>query len=78
MFIKIFLTGFVILIVAALVNIVALKAGISTWYPFLNDVSKIGFVKAFVETSFVSKVFLFIIYPLLLGLSAFIVLGKIK
>lgn len=78
MFIKILVAGFVILIVAILANIVALKAGVSTWYPFLNEVSKMGFAKAFVETSLVSKIFLFIIYPLLLGLSAFIVLEKIK
>lgn len=78
MFIKIILAGFVILIVAVLANVVALKAGVSTWYPFLNDVSKMGFVRAFIETSLISKIFLFLIYPLLLGLSAFIVLEKIK
>lgn len=78
MFIKILLAGFAILIVAVLANIVALKAGVSTWYPFLNDVLKMGFARAFVETSLISKIFLFVIYPLLLGLSAFIVLEKIK
>ncbi len=76
MILNIFLAGWIILIVAIVMNIIAMQLGIITWYPFLNDVSKMGFVKAFGETSLISKLFLFVIYPLGLGLSAFLILKR--
>lgn len=75
---KILLCGYVVLISAIVINILALRIGITTWYPFLNEVGKLGFIKAFIEISLISKIFLFIIYPLILGLSAFIILRNIR
>lgn len=75
--IKILAVGWVVLATAIILNIIALRLGITTWYPFLDEVLKIGFIKAFVQSSFVSKLFLFIIYPLLLGLSAFLIFKRL-
>lgn len=70
MVVKIFIIGWVILIVALIVNGVALKIGIDTWYSFAGEISRTGFKKAFLNTSFFAKVFLFVLYPLILGVSA--------
>ncbi len=75
---KIFLAGWVILLIAIFLNFLAVKLDISTWYPFTESISKNGFVKAFKEITLVSKLFLFIIYPFLLGLSGFMVLRYLK
>lgn len=75
-YVKIFLTGWGILAVAILINILEIKFGISTWYSFLQEAGKVGPVKAFLETSLISKLFLFIIYPSLLGLVGFLLLKK--
>lgn len=76
MILNIFFAGWVVLIVAIVLNIIALKIGIVTWYPFLTDVSKMGFIKSFIELSIMSKIFLFVLYPLALGFSAFLILKK--
>ncbi len=78
MVLKIFLSGWTILLVAVLLNAIATRLAIDTWYPFLNEVSRHGFTEAFFKTSVVSKLFLFIIYPTLLGLSAFVVFKLLK
>ena len=71
-FLKIILAGWIILVAAILLNFLSVKFGISTWYPFTESIGKYGFVKAFKEVSLVSKLFLFIIYPFLLGFFGFI------
>lgn len=76
MILNIFIAGWIILIAAIVMNVIAMQLGVTTWYPFLNDVSKMGFVKAFGGTSLISKLFLFVIYPLGLGLSAFLILRR--
>lgn len=76
--IKTLLAGYIILIAAIIVNVIALRFGVTTWYPFLDEVGKLGFTKAFIEVSLISKIFLFIIYPLILGVSAFIILRSIR
>ena len=78
MFFKILSVGWIILVTAILLNIAASKLSVDTWYPFLNEVSKTGFLKAFSKSSLLSKLFLFIIYPGLLGLVAFFSLRSFK
>ncbi len=73
-----FLAGWILLLVAILLNGLANKLGIDTWYPFLNEVSKSGFVKSLSKTSYLSKLFLFIIYPGLLGVTALLVAKILK
>ena len=76
MLFKIFLAGWVVLVIAILLNLLAQRIGITTWYPFIEEVGKIGVAKAFGKLSFLSTLFLFILYPALLGLAAFLVLKK--
>ena len=65
--IEIFAIGFGILIGAIVINILANMLGITTWYTFAKNISKQG-IKAITETGILSLIFLFIIYPFLLGL----------
>lgn len=76
--VKIFLLGWLILLVAILLNVIAARLGIDTWYPFLNNAGKVGFLRAMSESTILSKLFLFVIYPLALGLTAYLFLLKFK
>jgi hypothetical protein len=73
MIFKVFIVGWGILITAIILNIVALRLGITTWYPFLDEVNKMGFYKSFLKLSIISKAFLFVIYPLGLGVVAYFI-----
>ena len=75
---KVFLTGWVILIVAIGLNFLAGRLGITTWYPFFDDANKMGILKAFEKTSLLSKIFLLGIYPALLGLFSYLFLKFFK
>lgn len=71
---KIFAVGWGILIGAILLNFLASKFGIIGWYEFLYNIGKLGFAKTLESTSPLSLIFLFIIYPFLLGLVAYMIL----
>lgn len=77
MLIKMFLFGWLLLVGAILVNIIAIKLGVETWYSFLNNIGKYGFVKAFTDASIASKIYLLIIYPLSLGF-LMLIISKLK
>lgn len=78
MFIKIFLIGWLILIFAVLINIFAIYLRIDTWYSFIEETRSVGLYRAFFNLSIASKLFLFFIYPSVLGFSAYIALKFIK
>lgn len=78
MVLKIFLTGWIILVVAIALNFIAVKLGVDTWFSYINEIGKVGIVKAFSNSTIISKLFLFIIYPFILGLTAYLVLKIIK
>lgn len=61
----IFVVGIVILVSAIALNALAMKLGLSTWYDF---------VKKPAGTSLPSYIWLFLIYPLALGASAYFAL----
>ncbi|MCF7910698.1 hypothetical protein K9L16_03435 [Candidatus Pacearchaeota archaeon] len=71
---KILVTGIAILIGAIFMNFLAKKFSIATWYEFLEDVKFDGFSRAIKFQRNISLVFMFIIYPLLLGLIAWLIL----
>lgn len=75
---KIFLAGWVILIVAIGLNALAGRVGILTWYPFFEEAAKNGLLKAFEKTPLLSKIFLLFIYPGLLGLTSYLFLKFFK
>lgn len=70
MIFEIFLTGFALLFVAIVVNLIANRFKFTTWYVFLNDVKRVGLKKSSFKQEFASIIFLFLIYPLILGIVA--------
>jgi hypothetical protein len=64
------IVGFGILAVAILVNFLAKILGLETWYSFIENLQKNGF-SDILKTKGVHSFFLFIIYPLILGLAAY-------
>jgi hypothetical protein len=70
---RIFLAGWSVLLVAIVVNTVAAWLGIATWYSYLRSVSHDGFVRASREAGW-SWLFLYVVYPVVLGLAASLVL----
>jgi len=61
--IKYYFIGVIILISAILANIIASKLGLKTWYDFLNSIENSSL-------KLMDYIWLFGIYPLILGLSA--------
>lgn len=68
----VFLTGIIILVGAILINAIASTMGITTWFSFIDMTKSDGLSSAFREAGFLSWIFLFIVYPLLLGSLAWI------
>jgi hypothetical protein len=66
-FLTIAAAGYTILIGAIILNILATALGVMTWYGFLESASAHGFFGAIRQAGFISVVYLFGLYPLLLG-----------
>ena len=69
---KVYLAGLVVLIVAVVLNLLANVIGLATWYSFLNQVSQRGFFPALQDLKMIEILFLILLYPLLLGLAAYL------
>lgn len=78
MILKIFIAGWAILLSAILINLIAYRLNLATWYSFLATTQKIGILKALGKTPIASIVFLFGAYPFLLGAVAFFALKIFK
>lgn len=65
---KIYLAGLAILFGAAIINFLAKHFRLLTWYDFLNSLARTGLKNAWGELNALSIIFLFLLYPLLLGL----------
>lgn len=65
-----YLIGLAILIVAIIANYLAAKLGVSTWYSFLNEITEQG-LKETISTKWPHLFFLIIIYPAILGATAY-------
>ncbi len=66
-FLTIAAAGYTILIGAIILNILATTLGIVTWYGFLESAAAHGFFGAIRQSGIISVVYLFALYPLLLG-----------
>ncbi len=64
---KLFALGWVILIVAIIVNLIAKSIGINTWYDFLTGMTDIGIKDSFKNLKITDILFLFILYPGIFG-----------
>jgi hypothetical protein len=69
MVIKAFLIGWVVLLAAILLNVAVQRLGIMGWYDFLNGLVAEG-VGFFRRVRFIDHLWLWLVYPLLLGISA--------
>lgn len=67
MILKILLIGWIILIGAIILNGLAGVLGLTTWYTFLAKIAQQGWPSALRQTPIISHLFLFLIYPFLLG-----------
>lgn len=72
-FFQIFITGLGILLVAIVLNFLANYLGIETWYTFLGSIQKKGFLRV-TKDNWLSLIFLILIYPFILGLTAYYIL----
>lgn len=70
--IKIFLSGWIILLVAIVINAIVNASPLSGWYEYFNAISQKGLSQANKEIGFLNLVFLYLIYPFLLGLCAYL------
>ncbi|MEW6504151.1 MAG: hypothetical protein AB1457_09340 [Chloroflexota bacterium] len=66
-FVKILFIGWIILIGAIFLNGLAGVLGLVTWYTFLTKTTQQGWLSALRQTSIISQLFLFLIYPFCLG-----------
>ncbi|MFH1682807.1 MAG: hypothetical protein ABIA37_03340 [Candidatus Woesearchaeota archaeon] len=70
---QIFIVGVAILIGAIIINLLVSVLGLATWYTFLIEFKEKGF-----SQGIFSLIFLFLIYPFLLGLIGYYVVGFLK
>lgn len=75
---KIYIIGVAILIIAIIMNMLAIKLNIETWYSFTSKISEKGLADSFKEINFFSIIYLFIIYPLILGLPSLLLWNYLK
>jgi len=77
LFWKLIILGWVVLVAAILANGLAALLGLKSWYDFISLLNEDG-RRAFSLLSFMDYVWLFILYPLILGLTAYSVIRLIK
>ena len=68
MIIKLLTTGYVILLLAIIANIIADYIQISTWYKFLHDIISNGLSETIQRLDLLDIIWLFVIYPLILSI----------
>ena len=68
---KLYIVGICILITAILANAIVIKIGIKSWYDFIELLNQYGKI-AFTKISVLDYLWLFIGYPLVLGLSSYL------
>jgi len=67
--IKLYLIGVVILFIAIILNSIANYLNLSTWYILINQIEKLGFIKTIKSLNLFNIIWLFFLYPFLLGCS---------
>lgn len=73
--IKIYLAGLVVLLVAIALNLLANAIGLATWYSFLSQVNQQGLATAVQGLNTIEILFLVLLYPLGLGLAAYLTIS---
>lgn len=70
-FIKLYSLGLGILIVSVFANYIAADFNLMTWFSFLQGMSTYGFINMLYRVSVFSFLWLFLIYPLVLGIASY-------
>lgn len=71
---KVYLAGVVVLVGAIVLNVLAGRLGLATWYDFLGSVTQSGTREAIKALRIWDWLFLPVIYPVCLGAFAYLVL----
>jgi hypothetical protein len=71
---RIYLAGLAVLVGAIIVNLLAGAVGLRTWYDVLKPIPEAGVMVVVRTLTAVEILFLFLLYPALLGLCAYLVL----
>jgi hypothetical protein len=74
---KLLIIGWIVLIAAIVANGLTTKLGLKSWYDFIKLLSQQG-SKAFSMLHLADYVWLFVLYPLILGSAAFLALKLVK
>lgn len=75
---RIFVAGIVFLFLTILINALANSLRLTSWYTFLGVVGSVGIGKALGQLSVASLLWLFVGYPLALGMLIYLLKGVIK
>ncbi len=75
---KIFLFGILILFFALITNLIAKYFNINTWYDFFEQIAKLGLINAIKEQGIINLIFLFLIYPMILGVIGYFSFSFLK
>tara|TARA_Y100000766_G_scaffold249282_1_gene231577 strand:+ start:653 stop:901 length:249 start_codon:yes stop_codon:yes gene_type:complete len=68
MILKLLITGNCILISAIIANMIAKLIKITTWYDFYNQLINLGFKNTINTLQILDTLWLFLIYPIILGI----------
>jgi cation transporter-like permease len=75
---RIYLAGVAILLGAIVINMLAGVVGLKTWYDVLKPIPEIGLAAVARSLTVMDVLFLFVLYPALLGLCGYLVMrGRI-
>jgi hypothetical protein len=72
---RVYLVGLAVLAGAIVVNVLAGAVGLKTWYDVLKPIPELGVIAVARTLTLPDILFLFVLYPALLGLCAYFVMG---
>ena len=75
---KIIILGYAILASAIILNVIANTLNIATWYELITNMTQKGIINAIKQQKIISTIFQFIIYPAILGFSAYVIMILLK
>ena len=70
---RVLLYGWMILLAAILVNVLANTLGVATWYDYVMRISELGLKTATLSLGLHEYIFLIVIYPCILGIVVYLV-----
>ena len=70
--------GVGVLVAALIANFLAMRLGINTWHGFVSDIGDYNLMTAITQQTPLDMIFLFLIYPLILGIPGWIYFNVLK